>query len=235
MKKVFLIQLIILLLCLFFFSSCIVGKFVKPQLKPSKLVITPQLDTISTCNLGEEMIKVGRGYYSDGIIIKSQAQASDAFRPLACQINEGFYEFIKTEGNYSYYFPVNKNQIIDYTADNMYRLEIRISGNGDLTVVREYGDVFSSEEFSNVEYDEVKSYFVLKDDAFQQTMIYIGKLGNNIKFSYREFHNNRIRDSFTTEITYDLSESNIIGYKGFRAEILEATNSKLIYKIISGF
>jgi hypothetical protein len=66
-------------------------------------------------------------------------------------------------------------------------------------------------------------------------MIYSGKSNNFIKFSYREFTDDFIRNSFTTDVSYDLSESNIIGYKNFKAEIIEATNTKLKYKIISSF
>lgn len=70
-----------------------------------------------------------------------------------------------------------------------------------------------------------KSDKILLESAFKQELIYNGKIGNTIKISYREFKNDFARPAFTQEIVYDLSESNVIGFKGMRIEVVEANNS----------
>lgn len=70
---------------------------------------------------------------------------------------------------------------------------------------------------------------------FNQEFIYSGKVGNIVKFSYREFYKNLARQAFTQDVQYDLSEGNIIGFKGAKFEIINASNFKLDYKILSPF
>jgi hypothetical protein len=43
------------------------------------------------------------------------------------------------------------------------------------------------------------------------------------------------RPSFTQDLQYDLSEGNIVGFKGLRIEIIKAQNTKIEYKILSFF
>ena len=69
---------------------------------------------------------------------------------------------------------------------------------------------------------------------------YIGKSKNTIKLLYREFYssdtssdNLSIRPPFTHEITYDLDESNLINLRNIKIQIIEATNQKIKYKVIS--
>lgn len=71
--------------------------------------------------------------------------------------------------------------------------------------------------------------------SLQQTLLYNGKIGNRITLSYREFSDDRALPAFTNEVAYDLSESKVLGYKGARLEVISATNTQLVYKVISGF
>ncbi|MBT4348186.1 MAG: hypothetical protein HN753_00940 [Methylococcales bacterium] len=59
---------------------------------------------------------------------------------------------------------------------------------------------------------------------FKQELIYNGKSGSNIKFLYRELADNMMRASFSQDIQYDLNESNVIGFKGSRIKVIEASN-----------
>ena len=80
-----------------------------------------------------------------------------------------------------------------------------------------------------------KKVVLNKDLSFKQEFIYNGKVGNSIKFVYREFSNDFARPSFTQDIQYDLSESTLVGFKGLKIEILSATNTLIKYKVISHF
>lgn len=82
---------------------------------------------------------------------------------------------------------------------------------------------------------EIKTVSRIYLNNFQMNLIYTGKRGNEIYITYREFKNDWSRPSFTQNLTFDLSESRIIGMKGARIEVIEATNTNIRYKIISGF
>ena len=83
-----------------------------------------------------------------------------------------------------------------------------------------------------LEYAEILTP-IPKKEYFKQDFIYNGKVGNAIKFTYREYANDLARPAFTQDLQYDLKESNIIGFRGLRIEILSATNTKIQYKVLS--
>ena len=70
---------------------------------------------------------------------------------------------------------------------------------------------------------------------FKQELIYNGKSGSNIKFLYREFSNDMMRAPFSQNIQYDLNESNVIGFKGSRIKVIEATNRIIKYVVLKPF
>lgn len=100
----------------------------------------------------------------------------------------------------------------------------------------QYGGDFKILNYSNNVTDfELKDVYSVSEDNFQQTLIYLGKSGQTIKLAYREFNEDFIRPAFSTEVSYDLSETNIIGYMNCKIEIIEATNSYIKYKVINNF
>jgi hypothetical protein len=82
---------------------------------------------------------------------------------------------------------------------------------------------------------EHRSVPVQTQDSFQQTLIYNGKVGNKLNIAYREFSANHARPAFNNSVEYDLTESNIVGYKGAQIEVIEATNRHIKYKVIRNF
>ncbi|MBP3140223.1 hypothetical protein ACTFQF_16440 [Aliivibrio fischeri] len=71
--------------------------------------------------------------------------------------------------------------------------------------------------------------------AFQQTLIYTGKIDNRIRFTYREFSGSTARMPFSTDVEYDLNEGNVISYQGATIEVIKANNRSITYKVISNF
>ena len=44
-----------------------------------------------------------------------------------------------------------------------------------------------------------------------------------------------MRPAFAQEVQYDLGEDSVIGFKGVRIEVVEATNRLLTYKVLTSF
>ncbi|MDD3772107.1 MAG: hypothetical protein PHC38_05555 [Weeksellaceae bacterium] len=71
--------------------------------------------------------------------------------------------------------------------------------------------------------------------CFKQEFIYNGRVDSHLKFIYREYVNDMARPAFNQELQYDLNESDIIGFKGARLQVIKATNTAITYKIINSF
>lgn len=74
--------------------------------------------------------------------------------------------------------------------------------------------------------------FADNTDTFAQELIYLGRSGDTLSFKYREFYGTRIRSAFAADLTYDLSETRTIGYKGARIEVVEAGNQTIRYRVV---
>lgn len=89
------------------------------------------------------------------------------------------------------------------------------------------------------QWPEVQKSFVKPDiwasnGSFKEVFLYNGKSQNTIKIQYREYKNDFARQAFYQDLTYDLSESKTIGFKGMTIDIIEATNSKIKFIVRKG-
>jgi len=69
--------------------------------------------------------------------------------------------------------------------------------------------------------------------TFRQELIYLGRSGDELSFKYREFSGNLARPAFSADLKYDLSESQTIGYRGARIDVIEAGNQVIRYQVQS--
>lgn len=82
---------------------------------------------------------------------------------------------------------------------------------------------------------EPAQFIDIRRPQFRQELIYNGKVGNSVKFLYREFRGDIIRAPFSQEVQYDLLEGGSIGFKGARIEILSSTNRLIQYRVLKTF
>lgn len=86
------------------------------------------------------------------------------------------------------------------------------------------------------EYIETAEYIDLSQPNIKQQLIYNGRVGDYVKFLYREISEGAyLRQPFTQEIQYDLNEGKLIGFKGTRIEVIDATNRQITYKVLKHF
>jgi hypothetical protein len=78
-----------------------------------------------------------------------------------------------------------------------------------------------------------KSFQQTRDElSFRKELVYTGIAQNVVSILYREFKDDTARPAFSQDLKYDLSESNVVGYRGARFEIIKATNQGLTYKTL---
>ena len=199
---------------------------------PITQISFPKIGAESSVNVGDTLVSQGSFSEHDAI----QVHESIGLGLLnAYTITKGIFLKIGEQNDIEYYSINNnfdgggvleKSALADPTkAVQAYKNENRICG---ISVFNGY--VCSS----SGRYTRIK-HPVASPNAFQQSIIYSGKVGNRIKFGYREFSGNTARPAFNNDVDYDLGESKIVGYKGARIEVIDATNESIRYKLLSNF
>lgn len=177
------------------------------------LVTLPEIGSESTKSVGDEIIIQGVGFLHDSIIISKDQIVSDNLT-----LHIGQYDWLKE----------NTNKIrFENASDRGNRIAIVFLKNENVLQINGINE-------PDIQYEMRKTFKVLVDN-FQRTLIYSGRNGNMVKFSYREFLNGMARAAFNHDVEYDLNQSSVISYKGASFEIIKADNSGITYKILSRF
>jgi hypothetical protein len=172
-------------------------------------VNAPAIGSLATRTVGEELIRRDTGVLVPEMVVQSDIVIGG--HPLS-------------EGRYTWY------------GEN--RKGVWFSGNGqDFHMRRADGHlcVDAVDACAQADYVLEKRLSNLSPESFQQTLLYNGRIGNRVTLAYREFTNDMARPAYSNEVDYDLSESMIVGYRGAKLEIIEATNTEITYRVISGF
>ncbi len=189
----------------------------------------PPLNITSTAYVGDNMVRQGKYSEQDAIYLSQNIDISWSYT-----LHSGYYLKKGEDNNSETYMPsgAEDSGLIQKAALADPPQALIIYKNKNRVCVATVFNAIVCE--NNVNYQKKKKP-ILSDDSFQQTLIYNGKVGEKINIGYREFSNNLARPSFNNEVEYDLSTSKLIGYKGARIEIEEATNQYIKYKVLSNF
>jgi hypothetical protein len=69
-------------------------------------------------------------------------------------------------------------------------------------------------------------------DGFRNELVYSGKDGTTIRLTYREYQGLLVRPDFDQDLVFDLSDSDVIGFRSARILVVEATNTSITYVVI---
>jgi hypothetical protein len=216
-----------LLLLSLFATGCVVPRY---NYFPMRTEISePPLGKVHVAQVGDNMLR--QGHYTEH---EALYLFTDASLGWAYTAKQGYYLKKGENEDSEFFLPSNEpegGQIIKAAiADNWQSLQA-YKQEQRLCIVTVY-NVYTCQ--TSVAFERRRRP-VLQSDSFQQTLIYSGKVGNKINVGYREFSNNLARPAFNNTVEYDLTDSKVIGYRGARIEVIEATNEFIRYNVIQNF
>lgn len=223
------------LICIVSFTLVVTG-CVSPNYDyvPRRIEISePPIDSIVTAFVGDQMLHQGSYREHDAIFLRRETQVGLL----------GLYTFSP-----GYYFKQgdDNEDASGFYLPSPHEDGGRVTENGladPFRIIQTFYDrkricgvsIFNGTACTNETDYDVTTQQVIAANAFQQTLIYSGRVGDKVNVGYREFSGNMARPAFNNDVEYDMSESKIIGYSGARLEILEATNEFVRYKVLSNF
>jgi hypothetical protein len=221
MKK----NIFITLLTIMLITGCVASHQVIPL--DFKTVKLPEINIITTASLGDRMLESGKFASVDGFNLSNDVAIFDGV------IKAGEYHQIGVKENHKVFSPKNGygTGIVDFMGNKSPAKVYIDSSTGLLCFLGGFGTRFCSDQVKpNIV--KINTYTV---DSFSQELIYTGKVGDKIRFTYREYKNGIARQAFNVDVEYDLSVDNLISYKGATIEVIAATNRKIEYQVLKHF
>jgi hypothetical protein len=210
------------------------------KIKPNiELKYSPAVGEVKESDMGDAMIEVKTGDVYTAFVVLEDYQP-----PLSSPGEQAFAPIKKD----SIWLVIGKLESGEYIADNReypfypkagskempypYRMVANQSGDavGLIKAFKNDPPRIWEPKPTNI-VKRIDSYF--KEGGFKQQFVYSGKSRKEIKISYREFKDDFARPAFTQDLTYDLSESKTIGFKGMKIDVIQATNSQIKFIIKS--
>ena len=222
----------ILLISVVMLSGCSTPKqTINPQLR---IINLPPLGEERTSELGETLVQKGKFYTYEGIQLENTVSAGGGFFLKKYTLSPGTLIANMFDDKRTYY-TTNKLEVFDAMIGAQMRLgglaisktnekDVKFHSNGILVLTPEPVPIFSKIQITDVERPN-----------YRQELIYNGRSGDTLKFLYREYSTDIVRAPFSQDVQYDLKDGNIIGFKGVRLEVIDATNIKLKYRVLASF
>ena len=198
----------------------------KPTTVPAELAAElrsftlPLIGEVATVGVGEEMLKQGE---------------ESAYEQLTLNEDQFIGGVLVRAG--SYRRNIKDSDFVGYRVKLLTGGAIKIDRMGTLLIyTKDAGKAIGclNDDCGPLKYKATRELSFAKS-SFQQTLIYSGKVGSRITMGYREFSSDTARPAFNNDVTYDLNESHVLGYKGARLEVIKATNTEITYKVLAGF
>lgn len=212
------------------FSFIITACSIQSPAYYSSINDTPS-ETITTKQVGEMVLFQQEGFLCPSIKITKGSKTTTTTVKEGADQGE-VYTLYEIVGNKEYYYPPQS-----ITRDGVFAKKCIVINRKTKKSQFRYNDGLGwlTHEFaSKIEYTEAEAQPDKTKPFFRKDFMYNGRVGNSLKFTYREFVNDLARPAFTQDLQYDLTESDIIGFRDARIKITDATNTSLKYKVLKG-
>lgn len=186
----------------------------------------PPINSVNEVEIGTSLVSKETGYKYKALKLLKKSKIKTGYILKDVKEGEVFINDFYTS-KYDLYSAINPT-----SSGLIYGIALPKSGGKAITFNKTGSGITYSKDNMTLEYVEILTP-IPKKEYFKQDFIYNGKVGNAIKFTYREYANDLARPAFTQDLQYDMTESNIIGFRGLRIEIISATNIKIKYKVLS--
>lgn len=214
-------------------SACVSAQAIMPT---TQIIDAPSLNEVTTAELGETVVEKGRLRTFEGLLLRNQLQWGDSFILTKFIVSPGRLRARQQDKKFVYYYSDNMTSTDAILGTSPYPTGGLCRARDGSGPVRGFIRAGRCNMNWNVTPDvEETQIYDLDSPGFRQELIYNGRSGDTLKFLYREFSGDMMRPPFSQEVQYDLSESSVVGFRGARLEIVNATNTELQYRVISSF
>lgn len=217
-------------------SGCVTAP---PAIPPERQFTDhPALNVESVAEIGETLLAKGKLYVFEGLDLHERITDLGTSREYSVEPHAMRLERIDADGK-RFYVPAFDSYFVN---DKVFGRRVRpsdaflvVKPDGTLELYGYYDLTTAGKISPSSPRFTVGKIVDRQQPNFRQELIYGGRVGNQIKLTYREFSGDLIRPGFTQEAQYDITTDTTVGFKGVRISVVDATNTRLRYKVLKSF
>jgi hypothetical protein len=219
-------------LLVIFLCACTAQKqTISPQVQ---ILDVPPIGEERGSELGEALVQKGQVFTYDAMRLENRVTAGDGVLLKRLTLEPGILKATMRDKKRIYYSSAN---LVVYDA--MLGTQMQLGGLAvSLTNEKDIRFHMNGSAVMRPKPEPILTKTQVADTdrpSFRKELIYNGRTGNAVKFVYREQTSDVLRAPFSQDVQLDLSEGQTIAFKGVRIEIIEATNTKIRYRVLSSF
>lgn len=214
-------------------GGCVSSQAVSPQVE---IIDHPPINANAQAELGDTILEKGKLSTYDGLILKNELTWGDGIILKKINISPGRLRERQQDENFKYFYSDKMTMYDALLGTSPYFGGGLCTKKADQTFVRLFIIAGRCIIKSRIP-PEIEPTRITDADApgLRQELIYNGRSGDTVKFLYREFAGDLARPPFSQDIQYDLKDGMTVGFKGARIQIVDASNTKLTYRVLSSF
>lgn len=212
--------------------NIILFSFIINTYSQKREVVSADLNTPLSTEIGEAVVSTGEVIKTDAIQISETFEVISGFTKFKHVAGE-IYPLVSVKNGFKIYYSQNCSK-----DGRFWGIGVSLNNPDEIypVLVASLGGAFAKMKNYDIKKNvKLTEEVSLCDNCYRQEFIYNGKKGNVVSFIYREFLGNIARPSFFQNLEYDISESEIIGFKGLRLKIVKTSNTSIDYEILEAF
>lgn len=186
--------------------------------------------------LGDIVLERAQSKRYDAILLENEVTWFDLYGFRQFVMRPGRLVARETDEDFTYFFSdqlTSRETFSGAVASASGGICIR---KGDANYVR----AFSARGVCGVSPDQRPSFTPLSVPEahapnYRRELIYGGRSGSVLSFVYRELSGDQPYPTLSLDFHIDLADGLVFGLRGAKIEVVEATNSKLTYRVVSSF
>lgn len=202
-------------------------------------VLTPAVGETAKGTIGDTLIEQKHVFYAPGIKLRQSYETewirNGGTRAFPFSFEAGAeLKRISIHKGVPIYSGQAKGGLIGLSPMIAGNYGIGVQDDGAVAYVQLAKGVIDETPGRSVRFDKVQVVDETRDNL-KREFIYSGRTGDALFFTYREFIHDMARPAFTQNVTYNVKDGPVVGFKKLRMEVLKATNTEITYRLLSGF
>lgn len=209
---------------------------VQPMAPQYLSINRPMPGGVVTAELGDVVLERAESTRREGIFLENEVSWFDMLGFRRFTIRPGALVAREADDDFTYYYSDQltfREPVAGVASPASGGICVRKSDAG-------YVRAFTVKGFCSVLLDQpphLRRLSVVESGAenYRQELIYRGKSGSILSFVYRELKDDQSYPTLSLDFHIDLADGPLFSLRGARVEVVDATNSRLTYRIISTF